>query len=158
MKKILKFLKVDPFKQAILIQAFAVQLGVRIALGTMPFYLLLNYLQQIQTAVRQSPHPNCLETDRQLSENASAPESLAWAVRVTSAFVPGSRCLCQAIAAQMLLAYKGFSSELRIGVQKTDSSMLSAHAWLVRQGLILVGNLPNIDEFSPFPTLPKVFK
>jgi hypothetical protein len=75
-----------------------------------------------------------------LAGSPSILQTLPWGVRVTNHFVPGSRCLCQAITAQALLALKGYSSELRIGVQKSDASLLTAHAWLVRQGQILVGH------------------
>jgi hypothetical protein len=140
--KIIKFLQLEPWEQVTMLQAATIQIVVRVALGLMPFYMILNILQKIRMVVKHDTMQK-------------QPWVYAWAIRATSPYVPGSRCLCQALAGQVLLALKGFSTELRIGVQKSDSSGLKAHAWLERQGMILIGCLPELADFKPLPDIPE---
>ena len=72
MEKILKFLRFEPWKQALLLQAFAVQLGVRLALAVLPFYKILIMLQRIQAALMRSPQGNQIGTDRYISGSSFA--------------------------------------------------------------------------------------
>ena len=69
---------------------------------------------------------------------AIAVDRLAWAVEVASRVMPGTTCLCRALALQRLLTKSGHRSELRIGVEKSDDRF-GAHAWLVHGGQVLIG-------------------
>ncbi|MEE8469670.1 MAG: lasso peptide biosynthesis B2 protein, partial [Planctomycetota bacterium] len=64
---------------------------------------------------------------------ASDPEPdlrrVRWAVNAASRLLPGTRCLAQALAGQVLLARRGVPTSLRIGVERSSEAM-SAHAWL----------------------------
>lgn len=153
-----KFLQAEPKKKIILLQVFTVQIFVRIALLTLPFYIILGMLQRIQLRTTSNPKIMSPDTNKQIVDNHPDIQHLPWAVRATSSFVPGSRCLCQAITAQTILAWKGYPSELHIGVQKNESSNLAAHAWLVKNEMVIVGNLPNLVDFIPLPALPKVIR
>jgi hypothetical protein len=157
MKMILKYLRFHPKKQAILIQPFALQLVVRLTLSVLPFYVTLGILQRIQRVTTSRMQQVRVITHGFPSEDLAVPQNVAWAICTTSSFVPKSRCLCQAIAGQILMSVKRVPTELRIGVRKPNSSMLTAHAWLVRNDVILIGNLPDIDDFIPLPALPEVF-
>ena len=68
----------------------------------------------------------------------NAADRLAWAVEVASRRIPGTTCLCRALALQRLLAKNGHGSELRIGVEK-NNDRFGAHAWLVHDGEVLIG-------------------
>lgn len=65
-------------------------------------------------------------------------ERLCWAVRAAARRLPAFTCLAQALALQRLLSANGHRSELRIGVARGDSDF-SAHAWVVRDGVVLIG-------------------
>lgn len=65
-------------------------------------------------------------------------ERLSWAMRAMSRRLPAFTCLAQALALQRLLSANGHRSELRIGVDRRNSDF-SAHAWLVRDGVVLIG-------------------
>jgi hypothetical protein len=153
-----KFLQAESSKKIILLQVLTVQIFVRLALLSLPFYIILGMLQRIQLRTTSNPKIMSPDTDKHCVDNHPDIQHLPWAVRATSSFVPGSRCLCQAITAQTVLALKGYPSELHIGVQKSESSNLAAHAWLVRNELVVVGNLPNLVDFIPLPTLPRVIR
>ena len=54
--------------------------------------------------------------------------------------VPQATCLPQALAAEAYYAERA-PAELQIGVKKTPSGKLAAHAWVVSDGRIVVGDL-----------------
>jgi hypothetical protein len=64
---------------------------------------------------------------------------LVWAVRVVSRHLPGATCLTQALAAQALLTHSGFPSRVEIGVAKDAQHRFHAHAWVVCQGQVVLG-------------------
>jgi len=66
-------------------------------------------------------------------------ERRIWAVRTASRCFPPASCLTQALAAQVLLASAGIGACVQIGVSKVKSEALEAHAWLEKDGEILLG-------------------
>jgi hypothetical protein len=66
-------------------------------------------------------------------------EQLVWAVRIVSRYLPGATCLTQALAAQALLTHSGFPSQVEIGVAKDELGRFHAHAWVVCQGHVVLG-------------------
>lgn len=156
MEKLFKFLQADPNKQLRLIEVFVIQLIVRLALCILPFYRVLSILQRLEYfALAKGKCERKWISNRQY--NITLLEgNVVWAVLKTSHYVPGSRCLCQAITCQIVMTFNGIQTELRIGVNKSNGTLLTAHAWLTQHDRILIGNLPNLSEFKPFPSLPTV--
>jgi len=77
---------------------------------------------------------------------------LVWAVETADGAVgTGGSCLAVALAADRLLSAHGYDSTLRIGVAR-DGRGFEAHAWLERDGRVLVGDLPDLARFRPLPT------
>ena len=62
-----------------------------------------------------------------------------WAVRTASAFIPGSTCLTQALAAKYQLERFGVNTQLHFGVAKKEDGRLLAHAWLQCDGETVIG-------------------
>ncbi|MGB6067985.1 MAG: lasso peptide biosynthesis B2 protein [Desulfomonilaceae bacterium] len=78
-------------------------------------------------------------------------ERIVWAISVMSRRMPvASRCLTQAVAAKILLARWGYPVLLRIGVGKGQNGRLEAHAWVERQGVVVVG-APASSRFTVLP-------
>lgn len=73
-------------------------------------------------------------------------EQIVWACRATARRMPFATCLSSALALQHLLARSGHGSELHIGVAD-DAREFQAHAWLEREGRILIGEQDN-DRYS----------
>lgn len=75
--------------------------------------------------------------------NEAAPDAflarVGWAVARTARLVPRATCLTQALAAQFLLAMKGYRSAIRIGVVGSGGGGLDAHAWLISGDRIVIG-------------------
>lgn len=78
-----------------------------------------------------------------------AEERILWAVAaVNRRLFPERPCLTQALAARYLLSRGGVSSVLRIGVARQGGD-LQAHAWLEREGAVIIGGDQSPTEFQP---------
>ncbi len=77
----------------------------------------------------------------------------ARAVDRAGAIIPGASCLTRALALQLILAYRGFATELHIGV-KPEAGGVAAHAWLLTDGRIAIGGTPqDIATYVPMTIL-----
>ncbi len=63
---------------------------------------------------------------------------LVWSIEAAATRLGGVTCLCKALALQRMLTRRGHGSELRLGVSKSGYGLLG-HAWLVHDGIVLVG-------------------
>ena len=85
-------------------------------------------------------------------------EQVRWAMAQAQRVVPKATCLPQALAAESLLTHSGLPAELQIGVKKTADGKLTAHAWVVSEGRIVVGDLGReLATYTRLPTLPSVW-
>lgn len=66
-------------------------------------------------------------------------DRIVWAVRTASRRVPGTTCLGSALTLQRMLSMQGYASELCIGVACESPKGIVAHAWLVHEGRVLIG-------------------
>jgi Transglutaminase-like superfamily len=66
-------------------------------------------------------------------------QRIGWAIAVAARYIPGSKCLVQAIAGRRLLARYGIAGAIHIGVAKDSRSWLSAHAWVEVEGQTVIG-------------------
>ncbi|HEV8525441.1 MAG TPA: lasso peptide biosynthesis B2 protein [Terriglobales bacterium] len=83
---------------------------------------------------------------------SQTPQRIGWAVSVASHYVPGAKCLCQALAAKWMLERAGYPARMHIGVAKDQSHGFAAHAWVETQGTVLVGG--ETARFHPLPLYP----
>ena len=127
MSRLRAFLDLAPEDRGLLLKAFVVIAGVRLALR----FVRTDRLRAWASRRGQSDHPV---------------GRIAWAVRTAARYWPGTTCLCSALAMQRLLSASGHACELHIGVAKRQS-VFAAHAWVVREGEILVGEHDQ-DEYT----------
>lgn len=85
---------------------------------------------------------------------SAAPERIVWAVETAGRAIPGGQnCLVKALAAEAILLGAGHQCELRIGVAKSGSRDLAAHAWLeTSDGKVVIGDF-ELDRYRPLPSL-----
>jgi hypothetical protein len=76
---------------------------------------------------------------------------VVWAVTAVARRLPwGTTCLFEALAAAAMLRRRGFDCELRFGVRMpTHASPFAAHAWIEHRGVVIVGRLENLRDFTP---------
>ncbi|MBD3276643.1 MAG: lasso peptide biosynthesis B2 protein [Candidatus Marinimicrobia bacterium] len=81
-------------------------------------------------------------------------EELAWGVNLVSKYLLRDRpCLIQALVLWMQMRRRGYPAALKIGVKKDIKSSLKAHAWVESSGVILVGNLTDLNDYKVFPSV-----
>ena len=59
-----------------------------------------------------------------------------------------ARCLEQAITVWWMLGVMGISSTIRLGVYDSGES-IEAHAWVLHEGKIVIGQMNEQKEFTP---------
>ena len=88
----------------------------------------------LQSWIRTEPDPV-----RKSSQQHVQPERIAWAVDGVSGRIPATSCLIRALAARSLMARYGYAAKLRIGVARSATGELTSHAWLERNGVVVLG-------------------
>ena len=150
MNPVHKFLRLSSRHQHLLLKTYFLLLGVRLGLWLLPFNTLrklLTFLGQSSTKTIDSPENVQWRSLRQA----------IWAVEASSKRMPGGvKCLARALTTKVLLDRRGCPSELKIGVTKNDTGQLEAHAWVEAQGQVVIGQLSNLQEYIPLPSLPTV--
>jgi hypothetical protein len=87
--------------------------------------------------------------------SAATPDEIARAVERARRGLPGEyKCLPAAYTAQLLLRLRGYPSTVQVGVARDAAGKVEAHAWVVWEGQILIGALPDLARFVPLPPLP----
>jgi hypothetical protein len=88
-----------------------------------------------------------------LRTNATPPDSekISWAVETAGRIVPtGENCLVRAIAGREMLARRGVSSQIRLGIAKNSPDILKGHAWLECGDKIITGEGEH-RNYVPMP-------
>ncbi|MCA0302737.1 MAG: lasso peptide biosynthesis B2 protein [Proteobacteria bacterium] len=119
MKSLAKLLSLPAEDRRLLGRALATNVEARLALHVLSIDRLRAWATRPGTATRDV-------------------ERIVWAGRAAARRTPFATCLSSALALQRLLAAHGHDSELHIGVAG-DDGVFAAHAWLEREGRILIG-------------------
>ncbi|QLE58686.1 lasso peptide biosynthesis B2 protein [Nostoc sp. TCL26-01] len=142
MKLLCKLFRFNDQERQLLISAFTLLGLVNIGLRILPFRILKRLVDQISK-------PN--------ARLAQIPiNMIIWAVDVSTKYIPGgAKCLARALTCQILMARRGYTPELRIGVTKSEEGQFQAHAWIESQGQVVIGQLTNLSSYTPLPSLPR---
>src|SRR3954468_11959023 len=116
-----RFLRLPASDKALLMTAAVLVIYTRVALWLFPYRVVRERFMRRRAV--GGKNPSC--------------SRIAWAISAVSRYVPGATCLTQAIAAEALLRSHGYTPNLHIGVTKTKSQALEAHAWIEVQGDIV---------------------
>lgn len=119
MKRIASFFTLTGSDRLLLAKAAMTLALVRIALHLVSLERLRAWTSRLQSGSRPA-------------------ERIIWAVRAAARHVPGTTCLCSALALQRLLSSEGHKSQVHIGVAR-DVTGFIAHAWLVHDGVVVIG-------------------
>ncbi|MEO1353972.1 MAG: lasso peptide biosynthesis B2 protein [Cyanobacteria bacterium J06635_15] len=113
--------------------------GIRLALWLFPFGVVR---QQVTTL---SSIWVCNSASQAIPINF-----IVWAVAVAGRYTPGkAMCLVRALTAQILLNRYGYSHQLHIGVARSTTQELEAHAWIEYEGRVVIGGLSDLSRFKP---------
>jgi Transglutaminase-like superfamily len=88
------------------------------------------------------------------ARRASAGQAV-WAALSAGRHSPlGTTCLTTALVAQALLQRHGYEAKLRIGVRRDPNGAFTAHAWLERDGIVIVGGPAEmVAAYAPMPEM-----
>ncbi len=112
-------------------QAVVAMVGIRLALSVTSFGSVRKCLQ------RGVPPSRDFALDRDAESTAVDVASMARIVGLATRAMPASStCLHRSLTLWWLLARRGITSELRLGVRK-DHSRMQAHAWVEHQGRVV---------------------
>ncbi len=139
MGKVLKFFYLTGSEKLIFCRAVYLLFYYRIALRRQHFQTLVDQLSNSTTTAPLQP-VSSIPADILI-------RLLAAACRI----VPFTTCLSRAMAGQRLLTGCGYFSKLHIGVAREKGEKLEAHAWLSLDGLIILGNAPDLDRYRELP-------
>jgi hypothetical protein len=142
MRRLHKFIFLPARRKLLLFQATLMLGGVRIALSLLAFRTLrrlLSHLADFGSAKQVPPKSEIYD--------------IVWALGTAGRTFPAiGTCLSQALAGYAWLGSKGYSTDLRIGVNHDSGGKFSAHAWLQRGDAVVVGYIGREhDRYTPFP-------
>ncbi|WP_414574219.1 lasso peptide biosynthesis B2 protein [Nostoc sp. CCY 9925] len=140
MKQLHKFLSRNARERLLLVKAAL--LLVYIGLGLR--LLLFQHLRKLLAKIAQLSTKLLPPDDTYVNE-------VAWAVTVASRYIPGAKCLTQALTTQVLLAWHGYPTQLCIGFTIDKGGQMSAHAWVESQGQIVIGGAENMTRYIQVP-------
>jgi hypothetical protein len=137
MKAVLQFVRLDRRARRLLLRAGVLLVSVRLGLWLLPFPFVRWALDATSS--------------RRAEDGRVDPQSIrrvGWAIDRAARCVPDATCLVRALAAEWLLKRLGQPGEVRIGVSRSTEGDLRAHAWLVSDGRIVLGKVPNLRAYS----------
>ena len=131
---LVKFLKLSGRKKGTFLTALGALWIIRIGLWVLPY----SCLRKFASGMKAKPKVGKLSV-----------EELVWSVETSSKYVLNATCLTQALAAKVLLAWNGYGSTLRIGVD--TCSGFAAHAWIEQNGVVILGG--SASQYKPLCVL-----
>ena len=115
-------------EKLILAVSLVTVVAIRLCLTLVPFRLLRRGLFPLFSAV-----------DVTTDVDWGRIYSIARSVRAASRVVPAASCLTQAVSGAILMRLSGQAVDIKIGVGRDESQKLIAHAWLEKNGKVILG-------------------
>ena len=141
MKQLRNFLRRSGEEQRLFVAALCWVAWIRAALWVLPFRIVR------PLADRAARHPGTEVADEFVAAR------VVWAISNAARFVPRATCVPQALAARILLARRGFASEVCYGVGRPQERVI-AHAWLESGGRVIVGD-EGLELLMPLAALER---
>lgn len=128
LKRVWTMATMSQFDRSLLLRAFWVVVAVRVGLAVLPFASVERLFRRLArvTATRTPRH--------------ELVPSIVSAVTVAANHVPGSSCLTRALATRSLLARYRVPAHLCIGFGRGQGGVMRGHAWLEREGIVVMGD------------------
>ncbi len=133
----------------LLAQAVAGTLVCRLGLLALP----LPVVRRVLRTLLRARHP--LPPQRR----ATADQVIRAAVSAGIHSPVGRTCLSTALVAQTMLLRHGHEASLRLGVRRDANGKFAAHAWLEREGLVVVGGpRSEVATYVPLPEMEHLIR
>lgn len=147
MRTLLRFLK-SPSSEKWL------QINVLFTLGIIKLGLLLLPFRRLYNVVARFSH---YKIDRDTREKIPLENIINVIDRASRRFLGANSCFPQALTGKVLLERHGYPVQVRLGVKQAEKSKLIAHAWLEKDGEVIIGGPKSlIESYTPLTDLEKV--
>lgn len=134
-------MRLSSARRRLLVEAALLLEVIKLGLRLLPFKTLRHLLTRIPESPTSTP------------EARAFVDEVVWVIEIASQHLPGNKtCLIRALAAQVLLARRGYPALLHLGVLKSEGGKFQAHAWLESEGEVLIGG-EEAKPFTPLTTL-----
>lgn len=144
-----RFLAASGPRKRLVLTSLVLVPGIRVALRRRPFSRVLAFVG--------TGEPTEPSRFWQWYLRGAAPEDVSWAVaRVGDRFRMDGPCLTLALTAIFHYRRMLVPADLRIGVLRDKPGELTAHAWVERDGQVVVGQLDDLDRYLPLPSFDQV--
>jgi len=127
------FLNMNYSEKILIFKALILLWIVRILLWIVPFSIINKLIDKLDMISNES-------------NSKFSKEKLIWAIQAMSIYTPQATCLTCALGAKILLYTYDYSSNIQIGVSRTDIEF-EAHAWLESDNKIILGG--SKKEYTP---------
>lgn len=124
------------------LRAYVLVWIIRLALWFLPFKVIYKWATEFRKG-RIGDRP--LDTQ--------SVYKVVWAVSAAAKRVPEATCLTQALATQIMLGRRGHRASLQLGIMKTQAGKFDAHAWIERNGHVLIGLNETFSQLTRLPPL-----
>ena len=137
MHKIRRFLSWRPSDRWVFIKTYFTLIGVNLLLEFVPFFHLRKLIAtQSRKNIKAKSDPLVVHR-------------IVEAIEIASRFTPRkSTCLVKALTGYYLLTKNNIPVEMCVGVKLGLPGQLDAHAWIVNQGEVILGDLDNLPEYT----------
>ena len=137
-----RFFQMTPANRRYLLKTAALMMFIKLAIRIVPFKRLYAVLSRLaQAPAGKRPDPGNLK--RALK-----------AIDIAGRYTPlDSTCLIQALTGQVLLARAGIPADFQIGVVHGNAGQVEAHAWVVHQGKVVIGDRQDLSRYRVFTNL-----
>lgn len=123
-------------------RAYVLVWAIRLALWVLPFRTIYNWAIEFRKG-RIGDRP--MDSD--------SVYRVVWAISAAARRVPKASCLTQALATQIMLGRRGHRASLQIGIMKSQAGRFDAHAWVERNGDVLIGLNNAFSRLTRLPPL-----
>lgn len=118
------------------LQACILMMLIRLGLLLLPFRQLQSLILKVnQRKVLTPVSPDITTWD------------IAVAVRRSTKYSLNVKCLAKALTTGMLMTTYDLPYKINIGVAKGDCNNLEAHAWVMSEGKVVVGYIPDLARY-----------
>lgn len=132
-----ELLSLEPRRQRLLFESAVLIAISRIGLWCLPFRWMNRWIDRESFARRS----------RRVRSSSESVERIVWAIEIASRAIPAS-CLAQAMAGTILLARRGYSASLHLGVMRGSQESLGAHAWVECEGQVVLGRNDRFEQYA----------
>jgi hypothetical protein len=148
MKWVLKFLRLSGRDRLFLVKTYILLTLIRLGLWLVPFEQLWKAL--VRLGQYRTPKTSSFPLRIGL-----VVQRAIWAVNWSCKLTPGgAKCLARALTVKVLLDRNHCPADFKIGVAKNGDGKFEAHAWIEVEGTVVIGQLQNLEQFTPMPSLP----